>query len=481
MLQFFPSKVFETLFGVFIFMQSQALTKTEEKITLPTKLFKFFMSKKTSDEKKLIDESNVSSDQKSGGRIVLVGSTGVGKSSLGNFLLTSDTNKKIFPVGHSGESCTTQIAEVSLEYKGKKFTIMDAPGLNASQGSAEDLKNMMNLMDPISDKNKDPIIAVLFLVRYGKFDKQTQETMDYYSKLFSWCLNANAAVVLTHTPKPRMLREMKMTEESLMAQLQDALSKELQWPKLPVFAMNLPDEDDDILLKKRGDLLDRIAGLSKINASQILLEKTEAIKKLCADNAAFNAGILTGYVGRMIKKKHIPQDIGKNMLEFYRQRCKLDNEIAQLQNNFKKTEETDVKLAEKQQESLENEKASLAYKEACKGKCNEEKLKDLEKVAQECSLEIMKLQQPKMTVEEAQIFLKELEMPKMKQQPGMTMEEAQEWSKNLKMQEMTSEEQPKLKDVESTLSEEEEDESEEEMEEEQEEQEQTTGRSFSLR
>ena len=71
--------------------------------------------------------------------IVLLGETGVGKSTLGNCLLNIDSSTG-FPESEGADSCTQDVKEISGAWvtNGRECVIIDTPGLNDSRNNDTD-------------------------------------------------------------------------------------------------------------------------------------------------------------------------------------------------------------------------------------------------------------------------------------------------------------------------------------------------------
>ena len=70
--------------------------------------------------------------------VVLLGETGVGKSSF----INSITNSNECKIGHSSKACTEQIQIVKYFYDGYNIFFVDTPGLNDPRG---DFNNIMQI------------------------------------------------------------------------------------------------------------------------------------------------------------------------------------------------------------------------------------------------------------------------------------------------------------------------------------------------
>ena len=122
--------------------------------------------------------------------LLLIGSTGNGKSSLGNYLLhckaeTVDEDgrrdlQEIFRTARTNlpETKTVQV-ESNLE-ESPQLAVMDTPGLNES--AERDLPHMIEIITEV--KNLGSITACLLCVKFdSKIDAQYRATIAYCKKL----------------------------------------------------------------------------------------------------------------------------------------------------------------------------------------------------------------------------------------------------------------------------------------------------------
>lgn len=115
-------------------------------------------------------------------RIVLLGKTGVGKSSVGSQLF-GDRNS--FVVGHNIGSETLSITAKSDHYLGygECLTIIDTPGVKDTEG--RDYEHTLNMKEALQRDIKSVDIFLLLLSgKDTRFDEGTQELLLWYQAIF---------------------------------------------------------------------------------------------------------------------------------------------------------------------------------------------------------------------------------------------------------------------------------------------------------
>ena len=116
-------------------------------------------------------------------RIVLLGSTGDGKSSLANALLGLEHNK-VFKESSRPESCTVTTAEQTGAWlgTGSLCTIIDTPGMNDSQG--RDLNHVDHILETLK---KGRWVNTFLVVRKGdnlRMDGPFKDMLKMFEMIF---------------------------------------------------------------------------------------------------------------------------------------------------------------------------------------------------------------------------------------------------------------------------------------------------------
>ena len=251
--------------------------------------------------------------------ILLIGSTGMGKSTLGNYLLDPNGQKKYFSTakGNKPETQHTQIGQATftghaiealqLQYSSVKLTVIDTPGLNESD--AADLKHMIGIVEQLEEQSE--IAACIVVVKFNaKIDAQYKKTIEYYSRLLPSLFEKNVFVVMTDyatDPRSVAMRERQgiNVDQIVETTAQEIVhSAKLSYGNLMVFQLDcLPFNPEEITYSEdvRNSIFEYIMQLQPIALANLKVAKTERLLQMDKERIKKYEGEIDGYKERLIE------------------------------------------------------------------------------------------------------------------------------------------------------------------------------------
>ena len=274
--------------------------------------------------------------------MLLIGSTGNGKSALGNFLLNpfdeqrlSDPEKQYFKTSTDLQPHTKETKAVwenvsySSFYHSVNLTVVDTPGLN----DVKDDKNMFYLMKKLQDI-KEINTCILVVKCDEKIDVQYNETLEYYSELLPHLFLKNLIVVVTHyfQDEASITRRKRgnIDEEVIKHNILDAVRTTCGLPANPMLFMidSLPAKGDNTSLSVRNEILDYVFKQEPYTIPQFKVAKTKSMKQ--RDK--------TKYDKRMLEATEQSRQTYSNNPDLQKELDMMDDAIADLKADKKQWE-----------------------------------------------------------------------------------------------------------------------------------------------
>ena len=164
--------------------------------------------------------------------ILLMGITGHGKSSIANLIL----DQKKFKIHEFYNDCLNESKVESFEHNGKKYKILDTPGINFMKSYKE-----MSVIKREIESNlikKERIDCLLFVHKYGSGVEDIRELIDYIRYIFGEKIVENIIIVITKYDELMLRKDKEKKEELMRSKFKEIFMKE----ELPISFVFCPDE-----------------------------------------------------------------------------------------------------------------------------------------------------------------------------------------------------------------------------------------------
>lgn len=249
--------------------------------------------------------------------VLLIGSTGNGKSTFGNFILDPEDkhmfDKQSFTTARSNMPQTQDVtigsALVIMNSKGHRqrgvpLTVIDTPGLNES--AEHDLRHMIDVIKELQSVQE--VKACVLVVKFStKIDMQYKATVQYYSKLLPFLFERNIVIAMTDFAcdersvalRRRQRIDVDAVKSNAISEIQE--SGGLSYPPtlFTIDCLPVTEEERRFNLSVREAILAYIFSLEPISAGCLMVAKTAFLKEEDIQQIRELEGEITGYNQRL--------------------------------------------------------------------------------------------------------------------------------------------------------------------------------------
>lgn len=231
--------------------------------------------------------------------ILLIGSTGNGKSTLGNFVVNPEKEhifgeQQTFTTARTNKPETQLVKSAAFEVKMNdaskpKLSVIDTPGIFEDED--RDIGHMVNIIKALQEVGE--IRAIILVVKFSsKVDTPYKASIRYYSKLLPGLFETNLLIVMTDyacDERSKNLRALQGIDEekikkNILAEIVDTCGVKEQ-PKLyTIDCLPMSDQEFTTNLQARDTIVSKASGFKSVSTTELKVAKTDPI--LAADKVS---------------------------------------------------------------------------------------------------------------------------------------------------------------------------------------------------
>uniref|UniRef100_A0A1X7UKH9 AIG1-type G domain-containing protein n=1 Tax=Amphimedon queenslandica TaxID=400682 RepID=A0A1X7UKH9_AMPQE len=244
--------------------------------------------------------------------VLLIGSTGMGKSTFGNFLFDPDEkhmfDNQTFAAATNNRPKTQEVKVASKHFpiegsdRKMELKLIDTPGLNES--ATKDLSHMIDIIKKLNECEE--IRACILVVKFNaKIDAQYRATIEYYSKLLPGLFDNNVIIVMTdfatdeRSVKQRERQRIDVEEVkcNTILELGQCSNNQISYsPQLfMIDCLPMTSAEMETSINERNAILQYILQLPPIEVKNQMVAKTDYIKQKDAEKYEKLQGEIIGY------------------------------------------------------------------------------------------------------------------------------------------------------------------------------------------
>ena len=288
--------------------------------------------------------------------VLLIGSTGHGKSTLGNFLYNPDHKQQTFVTARDNKPETQHVKVATNNVAVKDIgmfplTLIDTPGLNES--AKHDLSHMIDIILNLSELGH--VKACVFVIKFNaKIDAQYKATIQYYSKLLPSLFDKNVLIVMTEYATDKRSEEIRARQGVDVEQIKRNTIRELcenaNMPYTPILflidCLPFDNEERSFSLGVRNAILQYIHQLEPTFVNDISVAKTAYLKEKDEKTIEHLEGEVNGYNERLQEANQESKEALKETQKKEREVTKATEKLERLKSNLKDKDKPDTVVAE---------------------------------------------------------------------------------------------------------------------------------------